>query len=82
MVTISVSFAKFNSRIAEAEVTYGSSWTCNFSAQILALCDPLANVGRLGPEHRLGLQVGLCISLEDCWGLDANIPLSREETTA
>lgn len=54
----------------------------NFSAQILALRDPLANAGRVGSEHRLGLQAGLCISLEDSWGLDANIPLSREETTA
>lgn len=55
MVTISVSFAKFNSRVAEAEVTYESSWTSNFSAQILALCDLLANAGQVGSEHRLGL---------------------------
>lgn len=82
MVTISVNFAKFSPRVAEAEVTYESSWTSNFSAQILALRDPLANAGRVGSEHRLGLQAGLCISLEDSWGLDANIPLSREETTA
>lgn len=82
MVTISVGFAKFSPRVAEAEVAYESSWTSNFSAQILALCVSLANVGRVGSEHRLGFQAGLCISLEDRWGLDANIPLSREETTA
>lgn len=66
MVTISVSFAKLNPMVAEAEVTSESSGLLHSLLRFLPSVAPWLQAGWVSTEQRLDIQASHFFSLEGC----------------